>query len=194
MGNRPMKRLVAAALIVGVCAGLGSPAGADAASTTPSISVEEVNAAQEGWCTALVKIGELHSTGSDYRGFAEQVLTDAYDYDDGRVFFKPTLTSNDQVFRKTKKGALSYFVGGDPDYPDDDGFALKPWVKCWHDNLSKGAEEVMVHGDIGISMGNVHFEDKDGNQIHVDKTFVFKKGEDGSVRLVVHKSALPFNP
>ncbi len=160
----------------------------------PVITVEEINAAQKGWCDALVKIGELSASGGDYKAFAEQVLSDAYDYDSGRVFFKPTLTSGDQVFRKTKEGALAYFVGGNPKYPNDKGFALKPWSKCWHDNLSKGAEEVMVQGNIGISMGNVHFEDKSGNQIYVDKTFVFKKGDDGKLRLVVHKSALPYNP
>ena len=158
------------------------------------ITVKEVNAAQEDWCEALVEIGRLSSTGGDYRGFAEDVLSDAYDYDSGRVFFKPTLTSGEDVFRKTKRGALAYFVGGDAKYPNDEGFALKPWVKCWHDNLSKGAEEVMVYGNIGISMGNVHFEDADGGQIHVDKTFVFKKTDDGEVRLIVHKSALPYNP
>jgi hypothetical protein len=158
------------------------------------LTIEEVNAAQQRWCEALVEIGRLSSTGGDYKGFAEEVLTNAYDYDNGRVFFKPTLTSGDQVFRKTKQGALAYFVGGDPKFPDDTGFALKPWVKCWHDNLSKGAEEVMVYGNIGISMGNVHFADKDGNEIHVDKTFVFKKTDDGKVRLIVHKSALPYNP
>jgi hypothetical protein len=28
----------------------------------------------------------------------------------------------------------------------------------------------------------------------VDKTFVFKRCEDGKLRLIVHKSALPFDP
>lgn len=176
--------------------GSEATAGAEDIVRQPSsiITVKEVNAAQEGWCEALVEIGRLSSTGGDYRAFAEDVLSDAYNYDSGRVFFKPTLTSGEDVFRKTKRGALAYFVGGDSKYPNDQGFALKPWVKCWHDNLSKGAEEVMVYGNIGISMGNVHFEDNDGDQIHVDKTFVFKKTDDGKVRLIVHKSALPYNP
>lgn len=77
---------------------------------------------------------------------------------------------------------------------DDSGFALEPSVKCWHNNLSKGPEEVMVHANIRISMGNVPFADKDGNETHVDKTFVFKKTDDSKVRLIVHKSALPYNP
>lgn len=162
--------------------------------TELTLTVEEVNAAQQGWVDALVEIGRKYEAGEDYRAFAEQVLTDAYDFDDGRVFFKPTLTMTDQTFRKTKKGALAYFVGGDPDYPNDNGFALKPWVEARYDNTERGAEEVMVYGNIGIAMGNVYFKDKDGNEIYVDKTFVFRKTDDGKVRLIVHKSALPFKP
>ena len=33
---------------------------------------------------------------------------------------------------------------------------------------------------------------KDGTEVMVDKTFVFKKGADGKLRLIVHKSSLPF--
>lgn len=160
----------------------------------PTLTVAEINAAQQAWCDALVEIGRLHSTGGDYRAFAEQVLTDAYDYDSGRVFFKPTLTTGDQVFRKTKKGALAYFVGGDPEYPNDNGFALKPWVEVRYDNNERGSEEVMVLGNIGIAMGSVYLKDKGGNEIFVDKTFVFRKTENGKVKLILHKSALPFNP
>jgi len=43
-------------------------------------------------------------------------------------------------------------------------------------------------------MGNVWVTGKDGKEVMVDKTFVFKKGKDGKLRLIVHKSALPFNP
>ncbi len=162
--------------------------------TEPTLTVSEINAAQQAWCDALVEIGRLHAAGEDYRAFAERVLTDAYDYDNGRVFFKPTLTQAEQTFRKTKKGALAYFVGGDPEYPNDNGFALKPWVEVRYDNNERGAEEVMVIGNIGIAMGSVYLKDKDGNEIFVDKTFVFRKTEDGKVKLILHKSALPFNP
>jgi len=121
-------------------------------------------------------------------------LTDAYDYDGGRVYFKPTLTTGDQVFRKTKKGALAYFVGGDSEDPNYDGFALKPWAEVRYDNNERGSEEVMVIGNIGIAMGSAYFKDKDDNEIFVDKTFVFKKGDGGKVKLILHKSTLPAMP
>lgn len=43
-------------------------------------------------------------------------------------------------------------------------------------------------------MGNVWVTDKDGNEVMVDKTWVFKKGKDSKLRIIVHKSALPFAP
>ena len=50
---------------------------------------------------------------------------------------------------------------------------------------------MMVLGNIGIAMGYAYFKDKDGNEIFVDKTFVFKKGDGGKVKLIFDKSILP---
>ncbi|MFN6943591.1 MAG: hypothetical protein ACK4ND_01485 [Cytophagaceae bacterium] len=157
------------------------------------VTYEEVNAAQQAWCDALVKIGQLKEDGGDYKAFAEQVLTDAYNYDHGKVFFKPTLSSGDQTFRNTKKGALAYFIGGDPDYPNDKGFALAPWVKARYVNTGEN-EGIQIYGSVAITMGNVWVTGKDGQEVMVDKTWVFKKGSDGNLRIIVHKSSLPFIP
>jgi hypothetical protein len=158
------------------------------------ITYAEVNAAQQAWCDALVKIGQLKEEGSDYKVYAEQVLSNAYNYDNGKVFFKPTLAYGDQTFRTTKKGALAYFVGGDPEYPDDKGFALKPWIKARYSNLGNQNEGIQIYGSVAITMGNVWVTDKEGNEVMVDKTWVFKKGKDGKLRIIVHKSSLPFSP
>jgi len=158
------------------------------------ITYDEVNAAQQAWCDALVKIGKLKEEGGDYRAFAEQVLSDSYNYDNGKVFFKPTLAFGDQTFRNDKKGALAYFVGGDPDYPNDKGFALAPWVKARYDNTGEKNEGIQIYGSVAITMGNVWVTGKDGKEVMVDKTWVFKKGKDGKLKIIVHKSALPFAP
>ena len=158
------------------------------------ITYEEVNAAQQAWCDALVKIGQLKEEGGDYRAFAEQVLSEAYNYDHGKVFFKPTLAHGDQTFRNDKKGALAYFIGGDPTYPNDKGFALTPWVKARYDNAGEKNEGIQIYGSVAITVGNVWVTGKDGKEVLVDKTWVFKKGKDGKLRIIVHKSALPFNP
>jgi hypothetical protein len=158
------------------------------------ITYDEVNAAQQAWCDALVKIGKLKEEGGDYRAFAEQVLSDAYNYDNGKVFFKPTLAYGDQTFRNDKKGALSYFIAGDPTYPNDKGFALAPWVKARYDNAGEKNEGIQIYGSVAITMGNVWVTGKDGKDVMVDKTWVFKKGKDGKLKIIVHKSALPFTP
>jgi hypothetical protein len=158
------------------------------------ITYDEVNAAQQAWCDALVRIGQLKEEGGDYRAFADQVLSDAYNYDFGKVFFKPTLAYGDQTFRNDKKGALAYFVGGDPDYPNDKGFALAPWVKARYDNAGANNEGIQIYGSVAITMGNVWVTNKAGEEVMVDKTWVFKKGKDGKLRIIVHKSSLPYTP
>ena len=159
-----------------------------------NITEQEVNDAQQAWCDALVKIGKIHSEGGDAKTFAMEVLTNAYNYDEGKVFFKPTLAYGNNTFRNTKEGALAYFVGGDPNFPEDKGFALTPWVKARYDNAGEGNNGIQIYGDIAITMGNVWVTDKNGKEVMVDKTFVFKKGKDGKLKLIVHKSALPFSP
>jgi len=158
------------------------------------ITYDEVNAAQQAWCDALVKIGKLKEEGGDYKAYAEKVLSEAYNYDYGKVFFKPTLAFGDQTFRNTKKGALAYFIGGDLDYPNDKGFALTPWVKARYDNAGNTNEGIQIYGSVAITMGNVWVTDKTGKEVMVDKTWVFKKGKDGKLRIIVHKSALPYLP
>ncbi len=160
----------------------------------PTMTKEQVNAAQQAWCDALVKISKTHKDGGDYKAVARQIIDDLYDYADGQVFFKPTLAHGKNTFRKTKEGALSYFVGGNPNFPEDDGFALKGWTKVRFDNAGEGDNGIQVHSEIALTMGNVYLTGPDGKEIMVDKTFAFRKCADGKLRLVMHKSALPFEP
>lgn len=44
-----------------------------------------------------------------------------------------------------------------------------------------------------MTMGHVHLTDDKGKTT-VDKTFVFRRGRDGKLRLVVHHSSLPYVP
>ena len=68
--------------------------------------------------------------------------------------FKPTLTSGQQTFRPTRAGALAYFVGGDPQFPNDAGFAITPWTACAIRN-----QVVQLHGIFAVTMGNVDLTD-----------------------------------
>ncbi len=163
-----------------------------AAPTTPSpqpaITRAQIDAAQAAWCEALVQIGKA-ANPTEAKEVATKVIDTAYNYAEGPVLFKPTLTFGAQTFRTTKAGALAYFVGGDPAYPDDTGFALKQWVTC-----TPAIVEVAASGEMAVAMGNVHLEDVKGNKVTVDKTFGYKRDATGALRIVLHHSSLPFTP
>ena len=161
--------------------------------TDQAITEEEVNAAQTAWCDALVTIGRAFGEGGDYKAVASRLIEDLYDYSEGTVFFKPTLAFGVNAFRGTKEGALSYFVGGNPSFPEDTGFALKRWVKVVYDN-NAAENGVQIHANIAITMGNFYLTNAAGEEIMVEKTFVFRRCRDGKLRLCAHKSALPYDP
>jgi len=153
------------------------------------ISEQEVLTAQQGWCKALVDIAATYEASGQAaaKGLAEQVIDAAYGYQMGAVLFKPTLTVSPQTFRTTRAGALAYFVGGDPAFAQDTGFALRGWKKCDIDNAA-----IFIAGDSASSMGKVHFTGKDGAVTSVDKTWTFVKDDAGSLRIVVHHSSLEY--
>ena len=155
-----------------------------------AITETEVLAAQQGWCKALVDISATGAKSGQpaAKALAEKVIDGAYGYQMGAVLFKPTLTTNPQTFRTTRAGALAYFVGGDPAFPKDTGFALKGWTKCDVDNAA-----IFIAGDSATTMGKVRITGKDGKVTTVDKTWKFVKDNAGKLRIVVHHSSLEFS-
>lgn len=196
-----MSRILAAISICATATACTAPPDQRGAGTVPAsgvamrapLTVAEVNAAQQAWCDGLLGIAKAYRAGRDYKSLANQMLSNVYNYDNGIVLFKPTLTFGDQTFRLDREGAAAYFVGGNPKYPDDTGFALKPWVKCSYTNAGNNAG-VLIEGDIAATMGNVYLTDITGNVTVVDKFFAFKRVPDGKLKIIVHKSALPYKP
>ncbi len=159
------------------------------------ITEDEVNEAQQKWCDGLISISREYTArgeNGNYRAMAEEFIDDMYDFSKGRVFFRPTLAMVPQNFRTTRQGAISYFVGGDPDFPDDKGFIKLGWISADYHNEIEDDEAIQIHGNIGIAMGNVYLRNEEvgigGRQTIVDKLFVFQK-RGGEVRLIVHNSA-----
>jgi len=193
MTKRSLTFGTSAVLVVALAAGCASTPDQPTVAARAPLTVQEVNNAQQGWCDALLSISKAYAEGKDYKTIAAAVLSNNYNYDNGMVLFKPTLTFGDQTFRLDKEGAAAYFIGGNPKYPNDTGFALKPWVKCSYTNAGNNTG-VLIEGDIAATMGNVVLTDNKGNVTMVDKFFAFKRGADGKLRIIVHKSALPFKP
>ncbi len=162
------------------------------------IKKKEVRAAQKAWTEALVSISQIHKEeGFDAaKSLAGDVIDGAYDYQAGPVAFKPTWAYGDSTFRTKRRGAVSYFVGGDKRF-DDLGFAIgnkpdetkkrSPWAKAWTENAV-----IRLDGDTATSMGWLYTQDENGNVSKVDKTWTWRKDDDGNLRIVVHHSSSPY--
>jgi hypothetical protein len=156
-----------------------------------SITEADLTQARAAWADALVSISKTYEeSGIDAaRVLASDILDAAYGYNLGPVLFKPTLASGEKTFRPTKEGALAYFVGHDDSYPLDNGFGIAGWRSVDYDSSAH-----FIDGDVGMWMGWAKFTDKDGKVVTVNKTFGYKKDDDGVVRIVLHHSSLPYEP
>jgi len=194
--NRPLLMLGAAALLsLSAIVTLTSckteataPAAAAVSAPTP-ITLDEVSSAQKSWGEALVQIGKAGAEGKDPRPVAQAAIAKLYHYASTPVLFKPTLTHGHQTFRNTAEGALAYFAGGDPAFPDDKGFALKPWTSVRFQTSGFFAD-----GNTALWQGNVWVTDTEGGEVMVDKSFGYQRSADGSLRIVLHHSSLPYKP
>lgn len=152
--------------------------------STP-ITEKEVVEAQKAWGDAIVSMGRAYQNGEDYKTLALSTVDRLYDYDAGRVLFKPTKASEKQ-FRLTKEEALSYFVTGI--IPEDHGFALQPWTKVRFENSG-----IIINGDSAMAMGNYYFTDaRTGKDVKVEFTFGYHKDETGGLRIHLHHSSFPY--
>lgn len=152
-----------------------------------NITKEDIIKAQNAWGNGIVQIGKVFSNGGNSKDAALSHILKSYDYEKGEVLFKPTLAA-DQPFRPTVKGALSYFVGGNSSYPEDGGFAVKPWTNVRFDN-----HKILTYGSVGIAMGHYYFTDLSGNETKVEYTLGFvKRGDD--VKIILQDSSLPYQP
>ena len=163
------------------------------------IKRKEVKAAQKAWTSALVNISQTYKDeGFDAaKSLAGDVIDGAYDYQVGPVAFKPTWASGSTTFRTGRRGAVSYFIGGDKRFedtgfgignkPDPDTGKRSPWKKAWTENAV-----IRLDGDTATSMGWMYSKDEDGNVSKVDKTWTWRKDDDGNLRIVVHHSSTPY--
>jgi hypothetical protein len=177
------------AVAAATLAAVGVASAQSAAVFNSNITEKEVLAAQQAWGKALVQIAQDFEAGGikQARATAAKIIDAAYGYNLGPVLFKPTLTVAPQTFRTTREGALAYFVGHDPKFPQDTGFALKGWRSVQIENAA-----IHISGPVAKTMGKVRVTNKDGAVTEVDKTWGFKKDNAGAVRIVLHHSSLPF--
>ena len=191
-GRRPLAfGLAVLAILAAVPAEAARRPAQPAAATTaaPCITAQEVVQAQRAWGDGIVRIGRIFREGGDYAAAAADHINRFYGYDQSLVLFKPTLAAQEQ-FRITFDSALSYFVGQNPSFPEDRGFAIRPWTKVrW-----KNSGIVNNSCNMAVAMGNYWFTPADGGaETKVEYTFGYVRGPDGALRIVVHHSSVPFS-
>jgi len=152
------------------------------------IQEPEVLSAQKKWGEGIVEIGKLAGKPAEYTAKAQSVIDSLYGYKTGPVLFKPTKAAA-KPFRLDTKAALSYFVSGNPEFPEDKGFALKPWTAVRFENNG-----VLLEGTTALAQGNYFFTDTDGKETKVEYTFGYFRDSEGALRINLHHSSLPFKP
>jgi len=151
------------------------------------ITEDLIHEAQKKWGDGIVKIGSLKNNVSECVKYTTSFLNEMYDFKNNNVLFKPTKASVEQ-FRPTFKMALSYFLGGDNSFCNEDqGFAIKPWVKVNFENSG-----FLIDENRAIAMGNYFFTDKKGNATKVEFTFGYKL-VNSNLFIDLHHSSLPFS-
>jgi hypothetical protein len=80
-----------------------------------------------------------------------------------------------------------YTEGG---YPEDHGFAIKPWTAIRWESAG-----VKISGNMAVAMGNYYFTPaNNGDEVKVEYSFAYIKDVDGKLRIVLHDSHLPYKP
>jgi len=149
------------------------------------LTIADVEHAQARWAQGIEEIGKAYRFDSDFKRLAEELVDTLYAFADGEVLFKPTLAA-DAPFRPTRADALSYFVGGI--HAEDEGFATKPWK-----HVRFGEQQILLNGDTAMAMGHYYFMPYDSNEeTKVEFSFGYKADEDGTLRIQLHHSSLPY--
>lgn len=180
------RRSALALLLTPALLTLTRPAWSAAQNRAVALTESDIVAAQREWEAGLLEIARTYANlGADAaRARAARMIDRLYGYAWGPVLFKPTLAGGSQTFRTTRAGALAYFAGGDSDFPDDTGFALKPWREVRIRNIG-----MQIRHDTAMVMSRAVLTDAQGKVTEVDKTWGYRRGPEG-VRIVLHHSSL----
>lgn len=151
------------------------------------ITTDQIEKVQSKWGENLVEIGRHKNNKEDYEMATNLMLNELYAFDNGEVLFKPTRATEKQ-FRLNLEAAKSYFIGGNPNFSEDLGFALEPWVSV---KFVNGA--ITLNNNHAIAMGNYFFTSQNGEELKAEYTFGYIKDKRGDLKINLHHSSVPFN-
>ena len=153
-----------------------------------SFNEQQIHHLQKAWADGVIDIGAAYSSGDDYRALGQQFVEESYLIDPNQpLLFKPTKATS-IPFRPDLASAVSYFVSGDDNYPEDKGFALQPWIKIEFDN-----NNMLISDDIAVCIGEYYFTDKQSQTTKVEYSFGYKLNSNGQPFIFLHHSSLPYS-
>merc|ERR1719247_86013 len=132
--------------------------------STP-VSKADVEAAQKLWAESIASISKVYADEGDFVAAAGEA-------------------------------AMSYFVGAEAMKNDafkgeDAGFAINGG-RGWKDVTFRN-HQIELFGTTAHAMGDYVFTDAtSGDKVRVEYTFVYKRCEDGEVRICLHHSSVPY--
>ena len=141
---------------------------------------------QTKWANGIIELGKTKGDIVNSKKLATDFINSLYDFKNGTVQFKPTKASEFQ-FRNDFDSALSYFIGSNPSFAEDAGFALNPWVDVEFKN-----DSINIFDNLGLAMGNYFFTDLKGEKTKVEYSFVYRR-EGESLKIILHHSSLPYS-
>jgi hypothetical protein len=148
------------------------------------ISRAEVETAQRSWARALVEVGAANNWEESHR-LATGMVRDHYLLD-GTLLFCPTRAA-DRQFRSGLEDSVSYFVGRNPEFPEDHGFALDRWARVRFENHG-----IVCRDGLAVAMGNYFFTRGDRDPAKVEFSLLYVRDADRSLKIQLHHSAMPF--
>lgn len=154
-----------------------------------TINEDTLDQARHDWGLGILKISETYeNSGIDKaRVVANEFLDNLYGFEFGPILFKPTLSGGSKTFRPSKEGALSYFIGENPNFPNDTGFGIKYWRKVDSDTSA-----IFIEENVAMWIGWVTLVNNNGDEVKVDKSWGYRKDDNGRLKIVLHHSSLPY--
>jgi hypothetical protein len=152
-----------------------------------SIAQVELNELLESWGNGIIKISDAYNAKEDYKKLALEFVQTKYCFDNGPLLFKPTMACDTQ-FRGDIESTLSYFIGGNSQFPEDNGFALRNWSDIKFDTF-----HTKIFNDIAICMGNYFFTNHSNETTKVEYSIGFKKDLAGNIKINLHHSSFPYS-
>ena len=154
-----------------------------------TINEDTLDQARHDWGLGILNISEAYESSGigKARIVANEFLDNLYGFEFGPILFKPTLSGGSKTFRPSKVGALSYFIGENPNYPNDTGFGIKYWRKVDSDTSA-----IFIEENVAMWIGWVTLVNNNGDEVKVDKSWGYRKDDNGRLKIVLHHSSLPY--